>query len=191
MSDLSGKASKSSRQPGATARAKAPSSPRGSSRDSAPDAPFAFIIVAMDGSPFAERALPIACGLARRAGDAGRIELVHVHDRGNFSPNAPMVDPTWENDRAAEMNLDLGSVAEVVARDTKLPVTAVMLRGDAAESLTRYAAERGADLLVMTTHGRSGIRRAVLGSVTERVLRAAAIPVLVVPSSAHAARAGQ
>lgn len=186
MSDASGKSSKSLRQPrGSTHPARPQSNLPSSSRDSAPDAPLGYIMVAMDGSPFAERALPIACQLARGAGESGRIELVHVHQRANLGHNAAVVDPTWENDRAAEMNVDLGSVAKALARDTKLPVTAVTLRGGAAESLTRYAAERNADLLVMTTHGRSGIKRAFLGSVTEQVLRDAETPVLVVPSFAH------
>ena len=54
--------------------------------------------------------------------------------------------------------------------------------GDAAKSILETAEKVGAELIVMATHGRSGVRRLVLGSVTEKVVRAAACPVLVVRS---------
>lgn len=146
------------------------------------EVPFALIMVALDGSPFAARALPLATALARRAGKPARIELVHVHDPGVYAANAPALDPGLENERAAEMNVDLQGVATKLAEEANLHVTAVTLRGRVAQSIALHAAERGADLLVMTTHGRSGIKRALLGSVTEQVLRTTSLPVLVVPS---------
>lgn len=166
-----------------SSRSSATTSPRPAIRD----ATLAYIIVPLDGSPFAEHALPLACLIARQAGTRGRVELVHVHDPGVYAANAPALEPAWENERAAEMSVDLDAVAARLAAETKLRVTAVTLRGRVAESIAVHAAERGADLIVMTTHGRSGIKRAILGSVTERVLRTAAVPVLVVPSpEAHA-----
>lgn len=53
-------------------------------------------------------------------------------------------------------------------------------RGDAAGRILAVSAERKADLIVMATHGRSGLKRWVLGSVAERVMRAAEVPVLLV-----------
>ncbi len=61
-----------------------------------------------------------------------------------------------------------------------LPVRARVLLGDPALELARFAADEGCDLLVLGTHGRTGLSRLVLGSVAERVLRRAPLPVLVV-----------
>ena len=61
-------------------------------------------------------------------------------------------------------------------------VELVVQERPAAEDILRVAEEKDVDLIVMATHGRSGVRRLVLGSVTEKVVRAAACPVLVVRS---------
>jgi nucleotide-binding universal stress UspA family protein len=58
----------------------------------------------------------------------------------------------------------------------------VVREGPAAEDILRVAEEKNVDLIVMATHGRSGVRRLVLGSVTEKVIRATARPVLTVRS---------
>lgn len=147
------------------------------------DLQLALVMVALDGSPFAERALPLACAIARQAGDHGQVELVHVHDMGVASPNAPVVEPRWENERAGEMRVAVERAAARLAAESGLRVTAVMLRGRVAESITRHAIERRADMLVITTHGRTGLKRALIGSVAEQIVRTAKTPVLVVPSS--------
>jgi nucleotide-binding universal stress UspA family protein len=59
---------------------------------------------------------------------------------------------------------------------------AVIVEGDAAEALVAAADERKATLLVIGTHGRRGLRRLVLGSVAEGVVRRSDVPVLVVPA---------
>jgi nucleotide-binding universal stress UspA family protein len=150
----------------------------------APKARFAFVVVPLDGSAFAEQAIPAATALASQAGRQGRIELVHVHDLGTYAANARQIDPGLENERAREMNVDLGVVAKRLALETNLRVTSVTLRGRTAQVLAQHVVDSGADVLVMTTHGRSGMKRAFVGSVTEQVLRIAKAPVLVVPSRA-------
>jgi nucleotide-binding universal stress UspA family protein len=60
------------------------------------------------------------------------------------------------------------------------PVERAVLAGEAAEAILEKAASGGADLIVMATHGRGGVARALLGSVTERVLHRSPVPVLVV-----------
>lgn len=147
------------------------------------DVQLALVMVALDGSAFAERALPLACAIARQAGDRGEVELLHVHDMGVSSPNAPAVEPRWENERAGEMRVEVEGVAARLAAETGLRVTAVMLRGRVADSITRHAIEHRADLIVITTHGRTGLKRALIGSVAEQIVRTAKTPVLVVPSS--------
>lgn len=62
----------------------------------------------------------------------------------------------------------------------KVPLTTLLEQGDAREVILAKAKELGADLLVLGTHGRRGIARALLGSVTETVVRTSPIPVLTV-----------
>ena len=64
--------------------------------------------------------------------------------------------------------------------DPNIPVEHVFLRGDPASQIVRYARESGADLIVMGTHGRTGLERLLMGSVAEKVMREAACSVLVV-----------
>jgi nucleotide-binding universal stress UspA family protein len=81
-----------------------------------------------------------------------------------------------EGEEAAE-NLE----ARAAERD--LETTTEVRSGRAREDIVRYAEEEGIDLIVMGTHGRSGVERLLLGSVTERVLRESGVPVLVVRAS--------
>jgi nucleotide-binding universal stress UspA family protein len=90
--------------------------------------------------------------------------LVHVLD-ADLAGELPMPDLEHVQERVAAAGLR----AEVVLE-----------QGDAADRLLAVAAERQADLIVMATHGRSGLRRWVLGSVAERVMRAASVPLLLV-----------
>jgi len=65
-------------------------------------------------------------------------------------------------------------------RDKGVKVRSQVLLGDPAEEIIDYAENEGVDLIVMCSHGASGIRRWVFGSVTEKVLRGTATPVLVI-----------
>lgn len=62
-----------------------------------------------------------------------------------------------------------------------VPVVVATAFGGAAHEIARYAREHGIDLIVVGTHGRTGMSRALLGSVAERVIRTAPCPVLAVP----------
>jgi nucleotide-binding universal stress UspA family protein len=64
--------------------------------------------------------------------------------------------------------------------DPHIPVSHVLLEGDPATEIVRYGRDAGVDLIVMGTHGRTGLERLLLGSVAEKVLRDAACSVLVV-----------
>jgi nucleotide-binding universal stress UspA family protein len=148
------------------------------------NANYPLIIVPLDGSATAEKALAYAIVIAKRAGS--RLELVHVHDEGVLVANAPMMDSGWEDERAAEMGGAVRALAERLARETRLGVTAVTRRGLAAPSLVQHAINHAADLIVMTTHGRSGFSHAWFGSVAERVIHSATTPVLVVRAGDNA-----
>jgi nucleotide-binding universal stress UspA family protein len=64
--------------------------------------------------------------------------------------------------------------------DGRIPVQHVFLEGDPADEIVRYAQNTGTDLIVMGTHGRSGLERLLMGSVAEKVMREAPCSVLVV-----------
>src|SRR5438309_2082895 len=64
--------------------------------------------------------------------------------------------------------------------DVSIPVNHVLLEGDPAAEIVRYAAEAGVDLIVLGTHGRTGLERLLMGSVAEKVMREAPCSVLVV-----------
>ncbi len=145
---------------------------------------YPLIMIPLDGSTTAERALPFAGAIARRAGS--RMELVYVHDEELPVANAPTLDTGWEDERTVEMARAIRTVAERLARESGLGVTAVTLRGHIGSSLVQHAIASAADLIVMTTHGRSGFSHAWFGSVAEHVIHSATTPVLVVRPGDHA-----
>ncbi len=148
------------------------------------NADYPLIMIPLDGSATAERALPLASAIARRAGS--RMELVYVHDEELLVGTAPVVESAWEDEQTVEMVGAIRSVAERLAGETGLRVTAVTLRGHRGRSLVQHAIDRAVDLIVMTTHGRSGFSHAWFGSVAEHVIHAATTPVLVVRAGDHA-----
>ncbi|MBI2857859.1 MAG: universal stress protein, partial [Chloroflexi bacterium] len=62
----------------------------------------------------------------------------------------------------------------------KTEVKTEVIKGKVAETIAKYATEHGADLIIIATHGRSGVSRWVWGSVADRILRSACVPVLMV-----------
>jgi nucleotide-binding universal stress UspA family protein len=133
-----------------------------------------LIIVPLDGSPLAELALPMAFKVAR-AWNAD-IELVTVHEPipmpalGYGLEAMPM---EWAQEYLAEV---VGRIKDKVGLD----VTSTVLVGSPAEALERHAHSREADLVVMTSHGRGLLSGVWLGSVTDRFIRHASSPVLIV-----------
>lgn len=131
------------------------------------------LLVALDGSPHAERVLPDVVRIAKA--QARPLELVSVAlpvvtagGVGEFPMYFPQDDPEPY----------LKGVAARLAGEG-VPVKTAALSGRAAVALVEYARERKAGFLALTTHGRGGLRRALLGSVAEEVLRTAPCPVIV------------
>src|SRR4051812_35490907 len=137
------------------------------------------ILVPVDGSDFAERAVPYAAGLARSA--AARVVLMRV-----LPHRAPGSATDELGAVQAYLNLDAGAMraggleVETIVRRVH-PVHA----DDVARAITATAEEQGVSLIVMSTHGRSGLGRWLYGSVTDSVLRQTATPMLLVPSHAE------
>ncbi len=143
---------------------------------------FQNLLVPLDFSDNANLALRLAVSLARNG--AARITLLHVGvapgvalDLGGYGMPIPPTLLELHEKVAHEQALQLDRIARAhIPEDVTW--TAVVREGDAVETILDVAKD-GYDLLVMGTHGRRGLERLVLGSVTERVLRAAPIPVLV------------
>ena len=130
------------------------------------------ILVPLDGSSLAERALPFAEVLAR----AGGARLVLL--RASLVRHRPEPD-TEEARIAADEGAELDRhVAPLVERG--LAAEGLLRFDGAAEAIVAEAEGRGADLIVMATHGRGGLGRWVYGSVAEAVLGRTATPILLV-----------
>jgi nucleotide-binding universal stress UspA family protein len=132
------------------------------------------ILVPLDGSATAEAALPVALGLARTSG-ANLIVLRVTEVRFDQEP-AP-VDAGLAPIREAEVYLR--AIRERLGQGGA-KVATVIWQGSPAAGIVKAARHYQADVVVMTTHGRTGRDREMFGSVAEAVLRGVAVPVLVV-----------
>lgn len=139
------------------------------------------LLVALDGSPSAEHALPLACSIARRS--SANLRLVNV-----LPPLASVyVEPPLF---AAGDGLDeriktrfreyLDYVASRIEKTLGLKANAELLEGEIVPTLQSHAKEMGADLVVMTTHGRGPFGRFWLGSVADELVRMLPMPLLLV-----------
>ena len=136
---------------------------------------LARIMVALDGSAFAELAIDAALAIAQRTGAS--IQLVRVHEP--LLPGGLPPDAQW----LAESIHESVSYLDARARDLReagIDVGSTMLDGAPVEALCFEARRSHADLIVIATHGRTGMRRAILGSVADGVARHSEVPVLLV-----------
>lgn len=138
------------------------------------------ILVPTDGSDVAGAAAATAVDLAAAVG--AELHVLHVIDAeaiGFVEPSDLDVEEIRSSlRREGERWTD--AVAEL-AREAGVAVETEVRVGIPDEVIRQVAVETGADLVAMGTHGRSGVGRLLLGSVTERVLRGSSVPVLAVP----------
>jgi nucleotide-binding universal stress UspA family protein len=129
---------------------------------------FANILVPTDGTAESNAALPLARTVARETGAS--ITLLRVLEPADFSSNREAYTVTTNTLKRI--------AAELSAAD--VPVETVVREGDdVADEIVQQSRAQGADLIVMRTHGRVGLERAVLGSVTQRVLADSGVPVML------------
>jgi nucleotide-binding universal stress UspA family protein len=148
------------------------------------------LVVPLDGSPLAEEALPTAQALATRLGIP--LHLITAIDVMRLIP--PALGPVVAFDAAAYQEtvsqLDAGATALLAELSTRLERDGLTISSAVVHS-SPFAAIADAvqedDLLVMTSHGRGGVRRWVLGSVAEKLVREAPVPVILVPVAARRA----
>ncbi|MBW2400560.1 MAG: universal stress protein [Deltaproteobacteria bacterium] len=139
------------------------------------------IIVPIDFSPISEVVLDIAKILAQCF--SARLWLIHV-----ASPDPDFVGydagPQSVRDQLAEHLREEHQRLQATAaelREAGIETTALLIQGATAEKILAEADHHAADLIVMGSHGHGAMHRALMGSVSERVLRKAACPVTIIP----------
>ena len=135
------------------------------------------ILVPLDGSALAERALPAAMGLAEATHAA--LHLVTVQPPMPFLTTDTPIPPDMLEEEGARLEAYLRDTAMELSARCGSPVRHALVFGQPAASLGKYAGSNAIDLIVMTTHGRSGLTRMALGSVAEALLRSVTVPVLL------------
>lgn len=141
------------------------------------------IVCGTDMSLHARSVAKAAIDVARRTD--GSVELVHVVDPPSAHIQATSVDvDALERAVYTSVEAKLTVEAQELAGAGQVPVTFKVCAGDVERNLLSRAKSVGADLVVIGAHGHSALKRLVLGSVAERIVRHADRPVLIVPSGA-------
>jgi nucleotide-binding universal stress UspA family protein len=133
---------------------------------------YRTIVVPLDGSPLGERALPYAKSLAHESGTQLILVQALQHPEAGRGGG-------YEYEAAQAY---LGDLAWILTGEG-IAATTEVARGEAADVILRAARHRQADVIAMSTHGRSGLGRWLYGSVADAVLRRAETPVLLVPAA--------
>lgn len=141
------------------------------------------LLVPLDGSAFAETALPTALGVARTMGVGVELvsviyelDLIRVQDLP-----LPSADPAASAEGLEQEVRDYhDTLIDRIRQVTTVPVSSTILHGPVAQKLEGYVGESTPDLVVMSTHGRGTLSRAWLGSVADRLVRHVQVPVLLV-----------
>jgi nucleotide-binding universal stress UspA family protein len=145
---------------------------------------FKKILVPVDFSACSNEAIQTAVDLAGRY--EATICLLHVHDLGAHAlpvgyqlPNPGQIEHVMAS-HGEQLERTKKGLEAAGARN----LTTQLLRGVPASEIVAFAKDSAADLIVMGTHGRTGLEHVIVGSVAERVVRRASCPVLVVRSPA-------
>jgi nucleotide-binding universal stress UspA family protein len=134
------------------------------------------ILVPHDFSDTAEHALSLATALAEKLG--AHITLMHAYEIPAYPDSVMMTAEVAASIRRAAQGALEGVAAR--ARRPGVEVQAILREGRSWSEINATAKETHADLIVMGTHGRHGLARALIGSVAEKVVRTAPCPVLTV-----------
>lgn len=126
------------------------------------------ILYPTDFSSYSNAAYFHALGLAEAYGAS--LTIVYVFTPGDEHRGQPEAERVyWRN-----------QLEQIRPANSRIPVSHVLLEGEAADEIVRYAADAGVDVIVLGTHGRTGVDRADMGSVAEKVMRESTCSVLVV-----------
>jgi nucleotide-binding universal stress UspA family protein len=135
---------------------------------------FNHIVVPLDGSQLAECVLPHLIAMARAFGS--RVTLLRVLERGDASQGLDLVD--WHI-RKAEAEAYLNTVA-ILWRDTGVFMETVALEGDAGVRILEFAQNNGADLILLSSHGRSGLTGWNVSGVVQKIVLRTSTSTMIV-----------
>lgn len=146
---------------------------------------FGTILVPLDGSELAEKALSpagqIASAMANRAGGSESVRLILLRA---VAPMAMLAADPYLYDEMMRMNLDEAQAYLNLAASTLsalgVKIETTTINGSPAEAIVQYAEENGVDLIVMSSHGRTGSSRWVYGSVAEKVMHHASCATAII-----------
>lgn len=137
------------------------------------------VLVGFDGSPLSERALRYAIENRPDAAITTIYVIDPVDSVFDVEAGGLPVAREW-HDAARDRASDVHETAAELADELGVDVDTVTAVGTPAREILEYADEQGVDHVVLGSHGRSGLQRAILGSVAETVTRRARVPVTVV-----------
>ena len=138
---------------------------------------YSRVLVPLDGSELSEVVFPYVKELAARLD----IEVIMLHVRSLEEQDKESLYQAYIEHKVEFVQRQMEDVRAEIGGELLL-VRGENAAGDPAEEILRYVDESEVDLVLMATHGRSGIRRFVMGSVAEKVLQASSVPVLLVPA---------
>jgi nucleotide-binding universal stress UspA family protein len=157
---------------------------------------YKSILVPLDGSKLAECALSHAEELAKSCG-TGQVTLISVTERVQGRTRAPEAQELYRSGDAPEFQRTGPEITVTFGKKQRqaqryldriaekleakgIKVDTRVLLGDPAEEIVGYAQDPGCDVIVMSSHGRSGPSRWAFGSVADKVFRAACVPLLMI-----------
>ena len=142
------------------------------------------ILVPLDGSPLAEAALPHAEAIAKSEGAEIVLLRVPMMPATEFFAREPSIAVKIHEEEQAEAIKYINLKVEELKKDN-IKVSAVTQDGPVPETILNVAEETHADMIAMSTHGRTGPARWLMGSVAERVVHSSKVPVLLIRSKAE------
>ncbi|AKB19869.1 MULTISPECIES: universal stress protein [unclassified Methanosarcina] len=141
---------------------------------------YGKIMVATDGSELVKKAVDTAIEIARLGG--AKLYAIHVVESGSISLTHPR-DMGWDKAMKEHLTAEgkkAAAYVETAGKAANVEVEPVILEGNPAHEIIEFAEENDIDLIVMGTHGRTGVQRFLLGSVAQNVTRHSRKAVLVV-----------
>ena len=148
---------------------------------------FKHILVPLDGSKVGEAALPVIDKLCDKLASGTKVEITLLgvitllrHWVVVGEASAPVSYTEDELGLIKQRVMDYLNTASELVTCKGVTVNSIVRSGNAAEEILKAAEELQAELIAMSTHGRSGLRRLAFGSITDKVLHGAGVPVLMV-----------
>jgi nucleotide-binding universal stress UspA family protein len=141
---------------------------------------YRSVLVPLDGSPFAEQALPLGLTIARRTGAELQLLYVHHNLEADYPEHRFLNEATWMTEWKTRHETYLDRLANELRAAGAGSVSPYVLQGDVAGTIHKHVVEKGADLVVMTTHARGPVARMWVGGVADQLIRELPRPVLLV-----------